>query len=759
MAQEEKIFGTFKGVYLPSVLTIFGVVMYLRLGWVVGEVGLTSTLTIVTLSSAITFLTGLSIASIATNMKIGAGGAYFMISRSLGLEIGAAIGLPLFMAQALGVSFYVAGFAESVAPYFPGVSPQLIGAATLGILMILALFSAQWAMKVQLVIFLLIFASLTSFALGHPYPAEVAIATPPETRLGFWVVFAIFFPAVTGIEAGIALSGNLKDPAKSLPLGTIAAVLTGWVAYMALPILLDHWVPEAALRTDMEAFQKVSRWAEAILLGIWGATLSSALGALMGGPRTLQALARDKVILSFLARGSKKEDNPRPAILVTSAIAMAGIFLGDLNAIASLLTMFFLTSYGFLNFATGMETLMDNPSWRPRFKVPAALSLLGALGAMGTMLMIDPGATMLATLIGLGIFLWMAKRDVNASFSDIRIGILLYFIRKMLITLENLKQDPRTWRPNILALIGSPTKRWYLVETARALSQKKGVLILTSFFSEKIKRERMEAMREAVRASLEKKKVEAFLEFKRSEDPLTGAKEMLRYHGIGTVKPNTLLVGVSEQTANHIKLAELILESYQSKRNLILVKEEESAAETSLTAPGEMEKAAEGEKDSKKDSKKDGKTKSENQNEQEPPKEILIWWSGHKKNGGFMLALAHLLTKEGELKGARIRLKTLVKEEAQILGVRSFLKEFLDQGRLELDWEVLKMGEKPPFAVIEEHSHEADLVLLGIRPPAEEESSADYALYYRQLLGKIENLPDVFLILVGEEIDFLSIFT
>jgi amino acid transporter len=233
-------FGAFKGVFTPSILTILGVIMYLRMGWVLGNAGLPLTLLIVTMASSITFLTGLSISATATNMQVGGGGAYYIISRSLGVEIGAAIGLPLFMAQSLSVAFYVIGFAEAVANAVD-LSPlvaalpfalneiQAVALITLVVLTIITCISADLALKAQMLILAAIVLSLASFFLGSIAPDLVfspdAIIPP---KVPFWGVFAVFFPAVTGILSGVSMSGDLKEPAKALPRGTLAAVLCGY---------------------------------------------------------------------------------------------------------------------------------------------------------------------------------------------------------------------------------------------------------------------------------------------------------------------------------------------------------------------------------------------------------------------------------------------------------------------------------------------------------------------------------------------------
>ncbi|MEE8147671.1 MAG: hypothetical protein V3T24_08710, partial [Longimicrobiales bacterium] len=214
--------GTFGGVFTPSLLTILGVIMYLRFGWVVGNVGLPKTLLIVTLSTAITLLTALSIAAIATDQRVRTGGAYYMISRSLGIEAGGAIGIPLYLAQALSVALYTVGFAESAAAAFPVLNERIVGIVVTILVAIVALTSARVAIRSQYVIMAVIAISLLSLFAGGPLEGVTAGATaqPVPEPESFWVVFAVFFPAVTGIMAWVNLSGDLEDPGRSIPRGT-----------------------------------------------------------------------------------------------------------------------------------------------------------------------------------------------------------------------------------------------------------------------------------------------------------------------------------------------------------------------------------------------------------------------------------------------------------------------------------------------------------------------------------------------------------
>ncbi len=290
--------GTFGGVFTPSILTILGVIMYLRFGWVVGNAGLFGTLVIVTISTAITFLTALSVCAIATDKVVRAGGAYYMISRSLGIETGGAVGISLYFAQAISVALYTIGFAESVVnariDIFGssfnlqnwGLNQTYVALIITTLVGILAITSAELAIKAQYFIMAAIAISLLAFVFGSPLPGvepQWLSAPTVETPIPFWTVFAVFFPAVTGIMAGVNMSGDLKDPIKSLPIGTLAAVGTGYLIYMILPIFMAMRADTASLiDPDVFVMQKTAfkGLGFTMLLGVWGATLSSAIGCL-----------------------------------------------------------------------------------------------------------------------------------------------------------------------------------------------------------------------------------------------------------------------------------------------------------------------------------------------------------------------------------------------------------------------------------------------------------------------------------------------
>ncbi len=729
--QKGYAFGTFKGVFTPSVLTIFGVIMYLRFGWVVGNVGIAQTLIIVTLATSITFFTGLSISAMATNMKVGTGGAYYIISRSLGIEAGVAIGIPLFFARSFGVAFYIAGFTEAVQalmgmdPATHAMTGKLISAGTLVALTALAYISADLALKVQFFIMATIIASLVSFFLGV---SDAGILRIPEGTFipeakSFWVVFAVFFPAVTGIEAGLGMSGDLKDPAKSLPRGTLAAIAVGYIVYMLLPMFIAAKVKNPdLLRVDYNIMQSIARWGWLIVAGIFAASLSSALGSLLGAPRMLQALANDRVIPPFIGKGfGKDKADPRIATAIAFAVALAAVLLGDLNAIAPILSMFFLLSYGLLNLSAGLEGLIESPSWRPKFKVYYGFSLLGSAGCFAVMLMIDAGQTIIAILITAIVFYLVKRRRLNAHWSDMRYGILTLLVRFAVHRLNKLKPDERTWRPNILALSGSPKSRWHLVEMASSLTRHSSSLTVASVLPvEDWSAEKVRSMENSLREYLEKREVDAMVKIFPSPNMLSGASALVRAYGYGPLTPNTIMLGDTENRENFAEFSELIKLVYRTQRNLIMVRD----------------------------------TDAEPLSDED---EIHVWWGGDTNNIGLILTLAYQIQKSPIWKQSKLIVKTIVQTEDERAGALERLEHFIDDQRLPATAEVLIKDQPSYYDMIRIASANAGLVFMGMRPPGGDESMETYSHYYESLMQATHDMPPLAFVLAAEPIEFQQI--
>lgn len=715
-------FGTLKGVFIPSILTILGVILFLRLGWVVGQAGIVLTVFIISLSSLITFLTGLSISATATNTKVGSGGSYFLISRCFGLEPGAAVGVPLYLAQALGISFYSVGFAESLALFFPDVPVNTVALLTLVTLTAVTLFSSELALRTQTLIFALIVMALISFWLGSPMvEVKVPEGLAPE-KFSFWEIFAVFFPAVTGIEAGISMSGDLKDPRKSLPLGTMAAVIVGLVVYIASAIMLNKLATPSELITNSLIMTDIAYVSILIFIGLWGATLSSTMGALLGAPRTLQALAQDKIMPGFLAKGAAKTNDPQVATLVSALVAAAGIFIGDLNTIASVLSMFFLTSYGALNLVAGLEGLIDNPSWRPTFKVAWALSLAGAVLCFGAMFMIDPGSSFMA-LIAVGFVYYVTKkRKLKSNYTDIRSGLTLYFVREFLYKLNKSKKDARNWRPNFLVLSGSPNSRLHLIQIADSIGHNRGFITVASVLtSGNIEPEKLQSFENANQDFLAKNKIQALTKTVRSENFKQAVLNLVDYYGLGLISPNTLIFGDTSKYENLDSHAQILSEVHKKGKNILVIKDSKET----------MKKADEG-----------GKL-------------IDVWWGGKGANRSLMLAFAYMLSTSSRWKGSKIRINCLVGNEEGKKGIANNLKEFLSSSRLKAECKIMIAEKKDYRATMVETSKDADVVFFGLQSPSESE---DFKKYYIDMMNSAAQFKTTIFTLAAEKVSFDEIF-
>lgn len=715
--------GAFGGVFTPSILTILGVIMYLRFGWVVGNVGIINTLIIVTLSTAITFITALSISSIATDQVVRGGGAYYMISRSLGIEAGGAIGLPLFLAQALSVALYTIGFAESVVSVFPAFDQRLVGLVCVVFVALVALISAEAAIRVQYVIMAAIAASLISFLLGgpvEPTTLEFIEGAPAAISEPFWVVFAVFFPAVTGIMAGVNMSGDLRDPKRAIPLGTIAAVLVGYVIYMGLPLLLSMRADATTLLEEPFIMRQMARWGFLIVLGVWGATLSSAVGSILGAPRVLQALARDGVLpgfLRWLGQGSKGDDSPRLGTLLTFGLAFVAVFFGDLNVIAPILTMFFLTTYTVLNMVAGIETLLQSPSFRPSFRVHWPMAFLGAAGCIAVMFLINTVATIVAAILIAILLFWLEQRRLRAAWGDVRQGIWMAVTQTGIRHLTDTT-SPKNWRPHILVLSGAPTQRWYLIELARALGHENAIMSVVTIVTEtSVTPQRIESMKAANREYLERRGVLANVNLFRAEDPFVGTERFIQAYGYGPLVPNTVMLGDSKKPAWRTKYSALLMNLYAMQRNIIVVKE---------------------------NSQKDYGQR----------RRIDVWWGGLRGNGGLMMTLAYLLANSRQWRGATVQIYMVVADEEAASSARANLERLIGGSRTGAITKVIVAHKRPFTAILREYSAESDLVFLGMRAPAEGESASAYADYQTRLMSYAEGMPTTAFVMAAQDIVF-----
>jgi amino acid transporter len=381
-------------VYFTAATTILGAILFLRFGIAVGTLGFWGVILLVILGHLITIPTALAISEIATNKRVEGGGEYFIISRSFGLKIGSTIGIALYFSQAISVAFYIIAFTESFAPLFDWVHNtlgftlprQVISVPALGILAYVVLKQGSGSgLKMLYVITGIMVLSLLLFFMGSPIdPGDDPTRIPNNFDFfngdKFFILFAICFPAFTGMTAGVGLSGDLRNPGKSIPFGTIAGTITGLVVYVLVVWKLSVSASQADLGVlgviagEQLIMSKIALWGFiAIPVGLAAATFSSAIGSILVAPRTLQALANDKTfpvrrINLLLAKGKGESREPLNASIITVMIASVFVLMGDINAVAQIISMFFLITYGSLCLISFLNHFGSPPSYRPRFK-------------------------------------------------------------------------------------------------------------------------------------------------------------------------------------------------------------------------------------------------------------------------------------------------------------------------------------------------------------------------------------------------------
>ncbi len=688
---------TFAGVFTPSILTILGIILFLRLGYVTGSGGVRTTLLIVGLANVITILTSQSLAAIATNIKVKGGGDYYLISRTLGVEFGGAIGLVLFLAQSVSVGFYCIGFAEAVTALIGPetiFSSQVIALFAVFAIFILAWLGADWATRFQYLVMALLTAALFSFFFGGipQWHADLFIAnwSQPESAAPFWIIFAIFFPAVTGFTQGVSMSGDLKNPSKSLPFGTFMAVGVSMLVYFGVVLVFGGVVPNDILAKDFQAIKLVSRYDFLIDAGVIAATLSSAMASFLGGPRILQSLSSDRIFpaLNLFSKGAGPNNNPRRAVLLTGTIAVLIILAGQLNLVARIVSMFFLISYGLLNYATWYEAHTESPSFRPRFKwFNKYLSLLGCVVCLGIILAIDLEYGIAAMAILFAIHQFIKKKDIPARWADSSRSHSLQVIRKELLKTYGEPQHDRDWRPHILAFTKDLERRRLLLHFGDWIGGSTGLVSAISIAAgggreEKRQKDRM---LDELHAFLEESSLKIFPLVVSGPDIPTTLKTLLQSYGIGPLKGNTLLCNWYGETMTNfpgldtMKFGNNLRLAYRSGYNLVVFHGDPLRTEQFF-----------------------------DENKQE--RSIDVWWDNDAASR-LMLLFAYLMTRRDLWQDASIRLLSIAEDTSLEESIEE-LEQQLDDARIGAT--VVIVPDSLPETIIE-FSAESDLVFLPFR--------------------------------------------
>ena len=519
-------FGTLP-VFLTAISTILGAVMFLRFGFAVGSVGFAGTLLIIIIGHLVTIPTSMALAEIATNQKVEGGGEYFIISRSFGVNIGAAIGIALYLSQAISVAFYVIAFAEAFEAIKPWVQSEFgyilydnrlfSIPAILGLIWLMVSKGAALGMKALYVVVTILALSLILFFLGHTPYSEVfdnsQLFKGTDAGYSFFYVFAIIFPAFTGMTAGVGLSGDLRDPKKAIPLGTITAAVTGMILYVFIAYKLASSAAPDDLLNDQLVMSKIALWGPIIPIGLAAATISSALGSFMVAPRTLQAIGGDKVFPNrfvnfWVSRGTKKNNEPRNATILTSIIAFLFVLMGDVNAVAEIISMFFMVTYGSLCLISFLQHFAADPAYRPSFKSKWYLSLIGAVMCIYLMFKINTPYAMAAILVMISLYFYISsKSDAKKGMASIFQGVIYQFSRTMQVFLQKADKakNDEDWRPAVLCLSKDSFERFAAMDLMKWISHRYGfgtyIHFEKDYFSEESKKRAEEKLQKLIKIS------------------------------------------------------------------------------------------------------------------------------------------------------------------------------------------------------------------------------------------------------------------
>jgi len=457
-------FGT-APVFLASISTILGAIMFLRFGYAVGHVGVGGTVLIVLLGHLVTIPTALAIAEIATNRRVEGGGEYFIISRSFGTTIGGTIGVALFLSQAISVAFYMIAFSEAFRPIFdaigvgfdsryvslPGIAALLWLMHTRGAEMgVTALYVVVGTLAVALALFF-----LGGAPQGVDPAARIGASFRPDPLI---YVFAIIFPAFTGMTAGVGLSGDLANPRRSIPLGVLGATVTGLVVYLLIVAKLGASADQQMLVENQLVMSRIALWGPIIPVGLAAATVSSAIGSILVAPRTLQALAKDGIVGGrrlggFLSAGVGAVNEPRNATTVTAAIAFVIALFGSVDFVARIISMFFMVTYGALCAISFLEHFAARPSYRPSFRSKWYVSLLGAVVCLFMMVQMDPLFAVVSLLVMVAMYVLIERRADHANdLSTIFSGVMTQLTRWLQVRLQKMPEED--WRPSVIMVSG-----------------------------------------------------------------------------------------------------------------------------------------------------------------------------------------------------------------------------------------------------------------------------------------------------------------
>lgn len=580
--------GTWDGVFMPVTLNVLGIILFLRFGFILGQAGLIGALALLVGSYAIDTLTVLSLNAISTNGQVRGGGAYYLISRSLGPEFGGSIGLVFFFGQAFNaamntlgcVEILVNAFGESKGymTFMPEGSPflYLYGTITLWMCTFVCLFGSSLFTRATLMLAIILSLAILSIPLSsflvepfedstrsvyysgwnwitlaeNMWPNFTSGAAGSSTMPGkenWRSVFGVLFPAVCGILAGSSMSGDLRKPSKSIPKGTNWALIFTFGIYALCFVVLAATVPRESFYTNVMIVEAISRWPSIVLMGELASCVFSALMGVMGCAKILQAIARDDLLpfLAPFAQGTAHTDVPTYAVLFTALLCQCVLLLDSINLIAQLVTMTTLLTFGVLSAATCALKAGGAPSFRPSFRYWNIWTAgAGTIASLGTMLVTDSYTAGVCIAVTVLLFILIQVFSPPKPWGDVSHNVTYHFVRKYLLRLDERKGHVKYWRPQILLLANDPRKEWNLIIFCNSL--KKGALYILGHV---LQGQFHDCLPELRQTHLEWLKlvdvsgVKGFVDVVIARDVREGARNLILSCGLGGMRPNIIVLG------------------------------------------------------------------------------------------------------------------------------------------------------------------------------------------------------------------------
>ncbi|MBI1288937.1 MAG: amino acid permease [Flavobacteriales bacterium] len=692
-------------VFLTSIATILGAILFLRFGYSVANVSLLGTFALVLIAHLVTVPTALAVSEIATNQKVEGGGLYHIISRSFGLNIGAAIGIALYLSQAISIAFYVVAFTEAFMPYinqwaemlgYRILYTQAVSIPTAVILCGLMLYKgADIGIKLLYLVIILLTASLAMFFMGSTgYVASSSSLTDTISNSDdFFQVFAICFPAFTGIAAGIGLSGDLKDPKVAIPRGTIVATIVGGVIYMGVAYKLFISASPEDLGSDMMIMEKIALWGPIIPIGLAASTLSSALGSAIIAPRTLQAIGNDRIfpsdaVNSWLAKGTEKGNEPINGSLITTGLALLFVAVGSVDFVAEIITMFFMVTYGAICLISFLEHFAADPSYRPTFRSRWYLSLLGAVLSVWLMFKINTpyaiASLSIMLLIYFGVtFLSPQKTQMAKVFQ----GVIFQLSRRLQVFLQksDTGDDSDHWRPSVVCITSHSFERFAAFDMLRWISHKYGfgtfIHLIEGYLSKKTHKEAKVALQRLIKMA-EHSSSNVYLDTLISPSSTSAIAQVIQLPGISGKDNNMLMF---EFARSHPQDLDQIVENYSLIRSVNFDTVILGSTEKGFGYHSQMH----------------------------------IWITPTDfENANLMILLGYIILGHPEWAECEISINAIVREE-RMEEQKQYLMDLTTSGRLPISSKninIIVQEENHNFRdIVCERSKEADLILIGFR--------------------------------------------